>query len=101
MAVRFQPIGEGDPPEVGGYLLRARLGAGGMGAVYLSFTRGGLPVAVKVMRKEFADDREFRRRFVREVAAAQRVQGRYTAPVLDADPNALVPWLATAYPPGP
>jgi serine/threonine protein kinase len=101
MVVRFQPIGPDDPSEVGGYQLRARLGAGGMGSVYLSFTRGGLPVAVKVMRREFADDPEFRRRFIKEVAAAQRVQGRYTAQVLDADPGAPVPWLAAAYIPGP
>jgi serine/threonine protein kinase len=101
MVVRFQALGPGDPSEVGGYQLRARLGAGGMGSVYLSFTRGGIPVAVKVMRREFADDPEFRRRFIKEVAAAQRVQGRYTAQVLDADPGASVPWLATAYIPGP
>lgn len=101
MVVKFQALGSDDPSEVGGYQLRARLGAGGMGSVYLSFTRGGLPVAVKVMRREFADDPEFRRRFIKEVAAAQRVQGRYTAQVLDADPGAPVPWLATAYIPGP
>jgi hypothetical protein len=72
-----------------------------MGNVYLSFTRGGRPVALKVVRKEFADDPEFRRRFRMEVAAAQRVQGLYTAPVVDADPDAPVPWLAIAYIAGP
>jgi len=87
--------------EIAGYVLRARLGSGGMGSVYLSFTRGGRPLAVKVVRKEFADDPEFRRRFRQEVSAAQRVQGVYTAPVLDADPDAPIPWLATAYIAGP
>ncbi|HXT90282.1 MAG TPA: serine/threonine-protein kinase [Trebonia sp.] len=101
MAVRFSPLDQSDPAEIAGYQLRARLGSGGMGNVYLSFTRGGRPVALKVVRKEFADDPEFRRRFRMEVAAAQRVQGIYTAPVVDADPDAPVPWLATAYIAGP
>ena len=97
MAARFMPLDQSDPAEIAGYALRARLGSGGMGNVYLSFTRGGRPVALKVVRREFADDPEFRRRFRQEVAAAQRVQGLYTAPVVDADPDAPVPWLATAY----
>src|SRR6201996_3738817 len=90
-----------DPAEVAGYVLRARLGSGGMGNVYLSFTRGGRPIAVKVVRRELADDPEFRRRFRQEVTVAQRVQGPYTAPVMDADPDAPVPWLATQYIAGP
>jgi hypothetical protein len=101
MAARFSPLDQSDPTEIAGYQLRARIGSGGMGNVYLSFTRGGRPVALKVVRKEFADDPEFRRRFRMEVAAAQRVQGLYTAPVVDADPDAPVPWLATAYIAGP
>jgi hypothetical protein len=101
MAARFSPLDQSDPTEIAGYTLRARLGSGGMGNVYLSFTRGGRPVALKVVRKEFADDPEFRRRFRMEVAAAQRVQGLYTAPVVDADPDAPVPWLAIAYIAGP
>lgn len=101
MTARFLPLDQSDPVEVAGYALRARLGSGGMGNVYLSFTRGGRPVALKVVRKEFADDPEFRRRFRMEVSAAQRVQGLYTAPVVDADPEAPVPWLATAYIAGP
>jgi serine/threonine protein kinase len=72
-----------------------------MGNVYLSFTRGGRPIAIKVVKEIFAEDPEFRRRFRREIAAAQRVQGHYTAPVLDADPDAPTPWLATAYIAGP
>jgi serine/threonine protein kinase len=72
-----------------------------MGDVYLSFTPGGRAVAIKVVRREFADDPEFRRRFRAEVSAAQRVQGMYTASVVDADPDARRPWLATAYVAGP
>jgi hypothetical protein len=101
MVARFLPLSPGDPTAVAGYTLRARLGSGGMGTVYLSFTRGGIPVALKIVKREFADDPEFRRRFKREVEAVRRVQGQYTAPVLDADPDAPIPWLATAYIPGP
>ena len=89
------PLAANDPAQVAGYTLHARLGSGGMGTVYLSFSRGGRPVAVKLVRQEFADDPEFRRRFAREISAARRVQGHYTAPVLDADPGAqLVVMLA-------
>lgn len=95
------PLEGEDPRTVGGYVLRARLGSGGMGRVYLSYTPGGRPIAIKVIRGEFADDPEFRRRFRQEVAAAQRVQGLYTAPVIDTDADAAQPWLATAYVPGP
>jgi serine/threonine protein kinase len=101
MLSRFKPLGPDDPAEIAGYLLRARLGSGGMGTVYLSFSRGGRPVAIKAVKRDFADDPEFRRRFGREIAAAQRVQGHFTAPVVDADPDAPVPWLATAYVAGP
>ncbi|MEU9009035.1 protein kinase [Streptomyces sp. NPDC048479] len=97
----FQPLGEEDPQHVAGYKLAARLGAGGMGKVYLSYTPGGRAVAIKVIRPDFAQDAEFRRRFAQEVQAAQRVQGLYTAPVIDADAEAKQPWLATAYVPGP
>jgi serine/threonine protein kinase len=71
-----------------------------MGRVYLALTRGGRPLAIKVVRAEFGDDEEFRDRFRQEVVAAQRVHGLYTAQVLDADPDAQPPWLATAYVPG-
>ncbi|WP_031074872.1 serine/threonine-protein kinase, partial [Streptomyces sp. NRRL S-118] len=97
----FQPLEDDDPRSVAGYRLAARLGAGGMGKVYLSYTPGGRPVAIKVIRPDFAEDAEFRRRFAQEVQAAQRVQGLYTAPVIDADTDARQPWLATAYVPGP
>ncbi|WP_258016535.1 serine/threonine-protein kinase [Streptomyces sp. AJS327] len=90
-----------DPREIAGYTLRGRLGAGGMGVVYLSYTPGGQPVALKVIRREYAEDVEFRRRFTREVNAARRVQGAYTTPVLDSDTEGAQPWLASAYVPGP
>ncbi|MEV6042917.1 serine/threonine protein kinase [Streptomyces xanthochromogenes] len=97
----FQPLGPDDPAVVGGYRLTALLGAGGMGKVYLSYTPGGRPIALKVIRPEFSEDPEFRRRFQQEVRAAQRVQGLYTAPVIDFDTEGARPWLATAYVPGP
>ncbi|MFJ3616696.1 serine/threonine-protein kinase [Streptomyces iakyrus] len=97
----FQPLRGDDPPVVAGYRLAARLGAGGMGRVYLSHTQGGRPVAVKVVRPELADDPEFRRRFRREVEAARRVRGAYTAELIDADADGTPPWAATLYVPGP
>ena len=97
----FLPLEADDPTSVGAYRLSARLGAGGMGKVYLSHTPAGRPVAVKVIRPEFAEDAEFRRRFKQEVQAAQRVQGLYTAPVIDSDADGTRPWLATAFVPGP
>ncbi|WKD36640.1 serine/threonine-protein kinase [Streptomyces xanthophaeus] len=97
----FQPLKADDPDVVGGYRLAAVLGAGGMGKVYLSYTPGGRPIAIKVIRPEFSEDPEFRRRFQQEVRAAERVQGLYTAPVIDSDTEGAQPWLATAYVPGP
>lgn len=97
----FKPLEQSDPAVVGGYRLAAVLGTGGMGKVYLSYTPGGRPIAIKVIRPEFSEDPEFRRRFQREVQAAQRVQGLYTAPVIDSDTEGSQPWLATAYVPGP
>ncbi|MGW7082647.1 serine/threonine-protein kinase [Streptomyces sp. NPDC054871] len=97
----FQPLRAEDPPVVAGYRLAARLGAGGMGRVYLSHTQGGRPVAIKVVRPELADDLAFRRRFGREIKAAQRVRGAYTAELIDADADGVPPWLATLYVPGP
>ncbi|MER5637995.1 serine/threonine-protein kinase [Kitasatospora sp. NPDC002227] len=97
----FQPLNETDPVELGGYRLIARLGAGGMGRVYLSYTPGGRPVALKVVRPELAEDPEFRRRFAQEVASARLIHGLYTAQVVDAGPDDPLPWLATAYVPGP
>ncbi|WP_316526326.1 serine/threonine-protein kinase [Kitasatospora brasiliensis] len=98
----FQPLLPDDPRDVGGYRLFARLGAGGMGRVYLSYTPGGRPVALKVVRPEFAEDGEFRRRFAQEVSNAQRIHGLYTAQVIDSGGlDSDAPWLVTAYVPGP
>jgi hypothetical protein len=95
-----EPLTSDDPSRVGYYRVHARLGAGGMGAVYLAFTPGGRPVALKMIRPELADNPDFRNRFRQEVEAARRVHGFYTAQVLDADPDASPPWLATAFVPG-
>ena len=91
----------GDPQRIGPYELTGVLGSGGMGQVFLGLSPGGRPVAVKVIRAELADDPEFRTRFRREVAAAQKVNGLFTAAVADADADAPLPWLATVYVPGP
>ncbi|MFJ6437186.1 serine/threonine-protein kinase [Streptomyces sp. NPDC091416] len=93
--------GSGLPESVGGYAVERQLGAGGMGVVYLARSRGGRAVAVKVARSELATDPHFRERFRAEVEAARSVGGFHTAPVVDADPAAAAPWLATAYIPGP
>ncbi|MEU9861489.1 serine/threonine-protein kinase [Streptomyces sp. NPDC047971] len=95
------PLSLDDPREIGGYRIHARLGSGGMGVVYLAHTPAGRPVAVKAVREEFAADPEFRRRFAQEVASARRIHGLFTAQVVDAGVDAAVPWLATAYVPGP
>src|SRR5215831_13999255 len=91
----------GDPQSVGPYRLLGRLGAGGMGHVFLGRSAGGRLVAVKVIRPDLAEEPGFRARFAREVAAARTVCGLFTAPVADADVQGQVPWLATAYVPGP
>ena len=91
----------GDPQLIGPYRLRGRLGAGGMGQVFLGVSAGGRPVAVKVVRAHLATDPEFRERFRREIAVARRVSGVYTSPVIDADVDGPMPWLATAYVEGP
>jgi outer membrane protein assembly factor BamB len=87
----------GDPAEIGGYRLEARLGSGGMGTVFLARTDSGRPVAIKLIHQQFAADEEFRIRFRQEVAAARRVSGAFTAAVVDAAPEAEQPWMATAY----
>ncbi|MEU9114889.1 protein kinase [Streptomyces sp. NPDC048483] len=90
-----------DPQWIGDYRLLSRLGSGGMGRVYLARSEGGRTVAVKLVKAELAAEEEFRERFRAEVAAARRVGGRWTAPVLDADTEAEVPWVATGYIAGP
>ncbi|MDH3036787.1 serine/threonine-protein kinase [Streptomyces sp. TRM75561] len=97
----MRPLDTDEPTVVGPYRLLGRLGSGGMGRVYLGRSAGGRTVAVKIVHPHFALDEEFRARFRREVDAARRVGGAWTAPVLDADPDARVPWVATAYAAGP
>ncbi|WP_433547826.1 serine/threonine-protein kinase [Streptomyces sp. CA-294286] len=98
---QFHPLEDNDPQTVASYRIAARLGAGGMGQVYLSYTPGGHPIAIKIIRPELGEDPGFRQRFRLEVQAAQRVQGLYTAPVIDFDTEGGRPWLATAYVAGP
>jgi eukaryotic-like serine/threonine-protein kinase len=90
-----------DPQSMGPYRLVGQLGQGGMGRVFLGVSPGGRPVAVKAIRAELAANPEFRARFGREVAAARRVSGVFTAQVVDADVDGPVAWMATAYVPGP
>ena len=97
----MEPLAADDPQQVGGYRLTARLGAGGMGQVFLGFSPGGRAVAVKVIHRQFARDPGFVRRFGREVEAASAVSGAYTAPVVAAGPADDPPWLATVFVPGP
>ncbi|MBM7436953.1 serine/threonine-protein kinase [Streptomyces sp. HB132] len=97
----MQPLEAGEPHTIGAYRLLGRLGAGGMGRVYLGRSAGGRTVAVKVVHPHFALDEQFRARFRREVDAAWRLGAQWTAPVLDADPDAAVPWVATGYVAGP
>ncbi|MFG2796789.1 protein kinase domain-containing protein [Streptomyces pseudovenezuelae] len=91
---------ENDPESVGGYRIESRIGTGGMGVVYLGRSASGRAVAVKVVHSRYADNPEFRARFRQEIAAARRVSGAFTAPVVDADPEAARPWMATAFVPG-
>jgi Protein kinase domain len=97
----MEPLAADDPRHIGGYRLRARLGAGGMGQVFLGFSPAGRAVAVKVIHRQFARDPEFVRRFGHEVEAAGAVSGAYTAPVVAAGPGDDPPWLATVFVSGP
>ncbi|MFB6756218.1 serine/threonine-protein kinase [Streptomyces sp. NPDC056353] len=97
----MRKLGGGDPQHIGAYRLLGRLGAGGMGHVYLARSDRGRTVAVKLVREELAALEEFRERFRQEVESARRVGGHWTAPVLDADTEAAVPWVATGYVAGP
>jgi serine/threonine protein kinase len=90
-----------DPERIGPYAIVGRLGAGAMGLVYLARSTAGRLVAVKTIRVELAEEPGFRARFAREVAAARQVSGVFTAAVVAADPDADLPWVATAYVPAP
>ena len=90
-------LNTGDPEEIGGYRLEARLGSGGMGVVYLACSASGRRLALKLVHQQYADDEEFRVRFRQEMAAARRVSGAFTAAVVDGDPEAERPWMATSY----
>lgn len=89
-----------DPKSVGGYKLVDRLGSGGMGIVYRGRSRSGREVAVKVVHAQYAEDKVFRARFRQEIEAVRKVSGAFTAPVVDADAEAVRPWMATQYVPG-
>ncbi|MFF4839574.1 bifunctional serine/threonine-protein kinase/ABC transporter substrate-binding protein [Streptomyces collinus] len=97
----MEPLRGADPAGIAGYRLLRRLGAGGMGVVYLARSGGGSLAALKVIRAAHADDPGFRARFRREVETASRVVSPWVVPLLDADPDAESPWLATAFVPGP
>lgn len=100
-APQIHPLEPSDPQELGGYELLGRIGAGGMGVVYLAETRTGRKLALKAILKEYVQDPEFRTRFRAEVATAMKVRGRFLATVIDADPEGAQPWLAVEYVAGP
>ena len=97
----MEPLSANDPRMIGEFRLHSRLGAGGMGQVYLGFSPAGRAVAIKVIHSQFTADPEFLRRFSHEVTAARAVGGMYTAPVVESSVAGSSPWLATAYVPGP
>ena len=96
-----QPLRRWDPERIGPYVIIGKLGAGAMGQVFLARSTAGRLVAVKTIKVELAEEAGFRARFAREVAAASRVSGVFTAAVIEANPDADLPWVATAYVPAP
>ncbi|MER5603021.1 bifunctional serine/threonine-protein kinase/ABC transporter substrate-binding protein [Streptomyces sp. NPDC002265] len=97
----MEPLRSSDPARIADHRLLGRLGAGGMGVVYLARSPGGALVALKVLLAEYAEEPGFKARFRREVEVARRVGSPWVVPLVDADPGAEAPWLATAFVPGP
>ncbi|MGW7259497.1 bifunctional serine/threonine-protein kinase/ABC transporter substrate-binding protein [Streptomyces sp. NPDC054834] len=97
----MEPLRTSDPAKLADYRLLGRLGAGGMGVVYLARSAGGSLVALKVIQAEYAEDADFRERFRREAETARRMTSPWVASLVDADPEAATPWLATVFVPGP
>ncbi|WP_328392773.1 ABC transporter substrate-binding protein [Streptomyces sp. NBC_00390] len=97
----MEPLRTSDPAKLAGHRLLGRLGAGGMGVVYLARSAGGTLVALKVIQAEYAEESDFRERFRREADTARRMTSPWVASLVDADPEAAQPWLATAFIPGP
>ncbi|MFD2686387.1 bifunctional serine/threonine-protein kinase/ABC transporter substrate-binding protein [Streptomyces phyllanthi] len=97
----MEPLRTADPAKMADYRLLGRLGAGGMGVVYLARSSGGSLVALKVIQAEYAEDAGFRERFRREVDTARLITSPWVVPLVDADPDAVAPWLATEFVPGP
>ncbi|MEU1407268.1 bifunctional serine/threonine-protein kinase/ABC transporter substrate-binding protein [Streptomyces sp. NPDC005728] len=97
----MEPLHTSDPSRLAGHRLLGRLGAGGMGVVYLARSAGGSLVALKVIQAEYAEDADFRERFRREAETARRMTSPWVASLVDADPEASQPWLATDFVPGP
>ena len=97
----MKPLGVPDPRRIGPYRIFAQLGRGGMGRVFLAGSPDGRLVALKLVHAQHVEEPGFRERFRREVAASRRVSGAYTAPVVDADVEAEIPWLVTVFVPGP
>jgi hypothetical protein len=99
--IMWRELQPDDPGRIGPYRLRGVLGSGGMGRVFLGASADDQLVAVKVIRADLASDPEFRARFRREVTVARKVSSRFTVPLIDADVDGPMPWLATVYVPGP
>ncbi|MFC3995648.1 WD40 repeat domain-containing serine/threonine protein kinase [Nocardiopsis sediminis] len=97
----MKPLTRTDPESIGHYTLLARLGAGGMGLVYLGRSPSNRLVAIKVIRSDHSAEEGYRQRFAREAEMAQRVSGHFSAAVVEADAEAETPWLAVEYVPGP